>query len=112
MISIAKKITVLMAKLNELMKDRKSNKKDLITIAKDIAAESMEITRLAKELAANCTNKRMKLVRYWCIPIKCHKNQFLIFKNLLQICERIPTIGTQLKILSTVKATLLGAHGK
>jgi translation initiation factor 1 (eIF-1/SUI1) len=62
MISIAKQITVLMAKLNELMKDRKSNKKELITIAKDIAAESMEITRLAKELAANCTNKRMKLV--------------------------------------------------
>ena len=35
-----------------------------------------------------------------------------IFKNLLQVCERIPTIGTQLKILSTVKATMLGAQGK
>lgn len=33
-------------------------------------------------------------------------------KNLLQVCERIPTIGTQLKILSTVKATMLGAQGK
>ena len=32
-------------------------------------------------------------------------------KNLLQVCERIPTIGTQLKILSTVKATMLGAQG-
>merc|ERR1712226_1614202 len=31
--------------------------------------------------------------------------------NLLQVCERIPTIGTQLKILSTVKATMLGAQG-
>ncbi|XP_063418962.1 vinculin-like [Mytilus trossulus] len=30
--------------------------------------------------------------------------------NLLQVCERIPTIGTQLKILSTVKATMLGAQ--
>jgi hypothetical protein len=28
-----------------------------------------------------------------------------------QVCERIPTIGTQLKILSTVKATMLGAQG-
>ena len=28
------------------------------------------------------------------------------------MCERIPTIGTQLKILSTVKATMLGAQGK
>lgn len=25
-----------------------------------------------------------------------------------QVCERIPTISTQLKILSTVKATMLG----
>lgn len=27
---------------------------------------------------------------------------------ILQVCERIPTISTQLKILSTVKATMLG----
>lgn len=26
----------------------------------------------------------------------------------VQVCERIPTISTQLKILSTVKATMLG----
>ena len=31
----------------------------------------------------------------------------LKLKNLLQVSERIPTIGTQLKILSTVKATML-----
>ena len=36
----------------------------------------------------------------------------LIPQNLLQVCERIPTIGTQLKILSTVKATMLGAQGE
>ena len=28
------------------------------------------------------------------------------------MCERISTIGTQLKILSTVKATMLGAQGE
>lgn len=27
---------------------------------------------------------------------------------LFKVCERIPTISTQLKILSTVKATMLG----
>lgn len=32
----------------------------------------------------------------------------LDFFNLRQVCERIPTISTQLKILSTVKATMLG----
>ena len=36
----------------------------------------------------------------------------LPLQNLLQVCERIPTIGTQLKILSTVKATMLGAQGE
>lgn len=36
----------------------------------------------------------------------------LQFQNLLQVCERIPTIATQLKILSTVKATMLGAQGE
>ena len=30
------------------------------------------------------------------------------FLTLFQVCERIPTISTQLKILSTVKATMLG----
>lgn len=33
---------------------------------------------------------------------------YLIFLLFLQVCERIPTISTQLKILSTVKATMLG----
>lgn len=33
-------------------------------------------------------------------------------QNLLQVSERIPTIGTQLKILSTVKATMFGTYGK
>lgn len=30
------------------------------------------------------------------------------FLTSFQVCERIPTISTQLKILSTVKATMLG----
>ena len=36
---------------------------------------------------------------------------YFSLQNLLNVCERIPTIGTQLKILSTVKATMLGAQG-
>ncbi|OPL22478.1 hypothetical protein AM593_06071, partial [Mytilus galloprovincialis] len=64
----------------------------LIATAKNIAESSTEVAKLAQKLAAECTDKRMRL-------------------NLLQVCERIPTIGTQLKILSTVKATMLGAQG-
>ncbi|KRX89100.1 Vinculin [Trichinella pseudospiralis] len=67
-------------------------KKDLIDCAKAIADASEEVTRLAVLLARQCTDIKMR-------------------KALLQVCERIPTIATQLKILSTVKATMLGSQG-
>ncbi|XP_003381013.1 vinculin family protein [Trichinella spiralis] len=66
-------------------------KKDLIDCAKAIADASEEVTRLAVLLARQCTDIKMR-------------------KALLQVCERIPTIATQLKILSTVKATMLGSQ--
>lgn len=33
---------------------------------------------------------------------------FILLQSLLQVCESIPTIATQLKIISTVKATMIG----
>ncbi len=36
--------------------------------------------------------------------------QSLFFLILLQVCEKIPTLGTQLRVLSTVKATMLGQN--
>ena len=90
-IAAAKKMALLMAKLSQLVQEDDGSKRDLIASAKAIAEASDEVTRLARELARECTDKRMRL-------------------NLLQVCERIPTIGTQLKILSTVKATMLGAQ--
>lgn len=90
-IAAAKKMALLMARLSQLVRGEGGTKKDLIACAKSIAEASEEVTRLAKELARECTDKRMRT-------------------NLLQVCERIPTIGTQLKILSTVKATMLGAQ--
>ncbi|XP_050719811.1 vinculin-like isoform X16 [Eriocheir sinensis] len=90
-IAAAKKMALLMAQLSQLVRGEGGTKKDLIACAKSIAEASEEVTRLAKDLARECTDKRMRT-------------------NLLQVCERIPTIGTQLKILSTVKATMLGAQ--
>lgn len=82
-----------MARLSELvLSDSRGSKRELIATAKKIAESSEDVTRLAKELARQCTDRRIRT-------------------NLLQVCERIPTIGTQLKILSTVKATMLGAQG-
>ncbi|KAK8385474.1 hypothetical protein O3P69_016354 [Scylla paramamosain] len=92
-IAAAKKMALLMAQLSQLVRGEGGTKKDLIACAKAIAEASEEVTQLAKDLARECTDKRMRT-------------------NLLQVCERIPTIGTQLKILSTVKATMLGAQGK
>lgn len=37
-------------------------KKDLIATAKGIAEASEEVTRLAKKLAAECTDKKMRTV--------------------------------------------------
>merc|ERR1719193_482998 len=92
LIQSAKRMALLMAKLSQLVRGEGGTKKDLIATSKQLADASREVTKLAKELAKECTDKRMRT-------------------NLLQVCERIPTIGTQLKILSTVKATMLGAQG-
>ncbi|XP_014239682.1 vinculin isoform X2 [Cimex lectularius] len=91
-IAAAKRMALLMGRLSQLVRGEGGTKRDLIACAKEIAEASEEVTRLAKELARECTDKRMRT-------------------SLLQVCERIPTIGTQLKILSTVKATMLGAQG-
>ncbi|KAF5284255.1 hypothetical protein FQR65_LT00255 [Abscondita terminalis] len=93
LIAAARKMAILMAALSELVhNDDKGSKRELIATAKAIAEASAEVTRIAKHLARECTDKRIRT-------------------NLLQVCERIPTIATQLKILSTVKATMLGAQG-
>lgn len=109
------------------------SKKDLIATAKSIAESSEEVTRLAKKLAAECTDKQMRKVGNSLMYSRVQLEIFLYhgiswhatcwnriwgwkyfsnLQNLLQVCERIPTIGTQLKILSTVKATMLGAQGR
>nr|XP_023029952.1 vinculin isoform X2 [Leptinotarsa decemlineata] len=93
LIAAAQRMAKLMANLSELVRnDDKGSKRNLIATAKAIADASAEVTRIAKQLARECTDKRIRT-------------------NLLQVCERIPTIATQLKILTTVKATMLGSQG-
>ncbi|CAB3406934.1 unnamed protein product [Caenorhabditis bovis] len=89
-VAAAKRMAILMARLSQLVRGEGGTKKDLIDCAKAIADSSEEVTRLAVQLARMCTDIKMRMA-------------------LLQICERIPTIATQLKILSTVKATMLGS---
>lgn len=93
LIAAAQRMAKLMARLSQLVhNDDKGSKRELIATAKAIAEASHDVTRIANRLARECTDKRIRT-------------------NLLQVCERIPTIATQLKILSTVKATMLGSQG-
>jgi len=87
-IAAAKKIAFLMAHLSELIRGGKGTKRELIACAKALADASDKITELAKELARHCTDKKIRT-------------------NLLQVCEKIPTLGTQLRLMSTVKATMM-----
>jgi len=45
------------------------SKRDLIDCAKAIAEASEEVTRLAKELAHECTDKRMRMVKAVCVSL-------------------------------------------
>merc|ERR1719239_1815234 len=90
-IAAAKKMALLMAKLSQLVQEEGTSKKELIGVAVSIVQIADEVTALVTTLAHHCMDKRMKT-------------------NLMNACERIPTIATQLKILTTVKATMLGSQ--
>ncbi|XP_022836632.1 vinculin-like [Spodoptera litura] len=89
-VAVAKRMAVLMAKLSNFMNNDKQ--REVLATSKSIVLESHEVARLAKKLAHECTDHRIKT-------------------NLLQTCERIPTISGQLKMLTTVKGFSLGRHG-
>jgi vinculin len=61
-IAAAKKMATLMARLSQLVRGEGGTKRDLIACAKAIAEASEEVTRLAKDLARECTDKRMRTV--------------------------------------------------
>nr|CAB3234304.1 vinculin-like [Phallusia mammillata] len=88
-ISAAKRMALLMAKMSRLVKGEGGKKSDLISCAKEIAKASGDVTRLANEVADKCTDRRIR-------------------NDMKKTLDRIPTISTQLRILSTVKAASLG----
>lgn len=117
-------MALLMAEMSRLVRGGSGNKRALIQCAKDIAKASDEVTKLAKEVAKQCTDKRIRTNLLQVCSDVCWRLYirkrilsavwwdyllfWLHFSVFFQVCERIPTISTQLKILSTVKATMLG----
>ncbi|VDL60548.1 unnamed protein product [Hymenolepis diminuta] len=91
LIAATKRIAALMAKLSQIVRGEYGNKKDLINVSMAIAEASKDVTSCARALGKECTDRRMKT-------------------SLFQLSERIQMIGNQLKILSTVKATMLGSE--
>ncbi|KAJ0171017.1 hypothetical protein K1T71_013216 [Dendrolimus kikuchii] len=89
-VAVAKRTAVLMARLSDYMNN--DRKRELLATSKAIVTESHEVAYLAKKLAHECTDVRIKT-------------------NLLKACERIPTISGQLKMLTTVKGSSLGHQG-
>jgi len=85
----AKRMACLMAKMSSLVGSGTGKKSELISCAKEIAKASAEVTKLANEVANKCTDKRIRV-------------------DMIKTLERIPTVSTQLRILSTVKAASLG----
>lgn len=69
-------MALLMARLSQLVRGEGGTKKDLIACAKAIAEASEEVTRLAKEQAKLCTDKRMRTVRSHLFL------SFLLFHNI------------------------------
>lgn len=85
----AKHMAVLFAKMAQLVNG--DNRSELIKCSKDIAIASNEISRLGNIIADECTDSRLS-------------------GRLRTELNCIPTIATQLKILSTVKATSMGRN--
>lgn len=59
-IGAAKRMALLMAEMSRLVRGAGGNKRALIQCAKDIAKASDEVTKLAKEVAKQCTDKRIR----------------------------------------------------
>uniref|UniRef100_A0A1I8JDK3 Vinculin n=1 Tax=Macrostomum lignano TaxID=282301 RepID=A0A1I8JDK3_9PLAT len=88
LLRLPRKISLLFARLNQIMNEKDSSKKDLLDTAKAIVEASQNVTRIGNSLASRCTDLSIQ-------------------GSLLRSCQKIPTIGTQLKILTAVKATTM-----
>ena len=63
--------TVIVKFLSVFYRGEGGTKKDLIATAKAIAEASEEVTRLAKKLAAECTDRKMRTVSLYLLIAKC-----------------------------------------
>lgn len=95
-IAAAKRMAILMARLSELVhQDSKGSKRELIATAKQIAEASEDVTRLAKQLARECTDKRIRTV-YHLIYICILFVYYCVIHNF-RICYKSANVFQQLE---------------
>jgi vinculin len=68
-------MALLMAEMSRLVRGGSGNKRALIQCAKDIAKASDEVTRLAKEVAKQCTDKRIRTNLLQVSPVSTSSTQ-------------------------------------
>ena len=87
-VETTKVMSEMMAAMVKAGTGNEDNMGQLVTTSKDIASAGARLVSHATDCANNCSDKTLKA-------------------DLLKLCERIPTISVQLRILASVSATLL-----
>lgn len=94
-------MALLMAEMSRLVRGGSGNKRALIQCAKDIAKASDEVTRLAKEVAKQCTDKRIRTnllqVSGTHIKLFCLSSTFLLCK-LWNVYSRFVSVSQLLAL--------------
>eukprot|EP00048_Salpingoeca_helianthica_P020212 m.5458 g.5458 ORF g.5458 m.5458 type:complete len:866 (-) comp4536_c0_seq1:83-2680(-) len=88
-VAAARQMAEQMTVLASYQESGTGNKSQMIASARAIADQGRDIVNVARQIAEACTDKRLKA-------------------DLLYLCERVPSISTQLKIISSVKAAATG----
>lgn len=90
------KLGVVCVSFCYLCRGEGGTKRDLIATAKAIAESSEEVTRLAKELARECTDKRMRTVSVF----------FIFFLNRLGASSSYTPITHQFQFLKNTNSEI------
>ena len=91
-IAAAKRMAIHMARLSALCGGQ-GTKKDLIACAKLIAESSEEVTRLAKDQAKLCTDKRMRTVSDCLLLANSVYNVSLFHRTFFKYAREFPPLA-------------------
>uniref|UniRef100_A0A3Q2EF42 Vinculin n=1 Tax=Cyprinodon variegatus TaxID=28743 RepID=A0A3Q2EF42_CYPVA len=105
-IAAAKRMALLMAEMSRLVRGGSGNKRALIQCAKDIAKASDEVTRLAKEVAKQCTDRR---IRTNLLQVSAISSIFSFSTNNFLLTEKMLVHNAQ-NLMQSVKETVREAE--